>query len=95
VVSLRPVGLLTRLLIPRKVRRVVHPVRTVKRAATPKSVKRARRAMHPVSNADYAVTRSLNTKKSRRPGRQPVYRHGSCPVKHRSPETVAKCKRTY
>jgi hypothetical protein len=95
VVSLRPVGFLTRLLIPRKVRRAVHPVRTVKRAATPKSVRRARRALHPVSNAGYAVTRSLTTKKRRRRGRQPVYRHGSCPVKHGSAETAAKCKRTY
>jgi hypothetical protein len=34
---LLPVGFLTRLIIPRKVRRAVHPVRTVKRAASPRS----------------------------------------------------------
>ena len=32
----------------RRVRRAVHPVRTVKRAASPKVVKKATRAMHPV-----------------------------------------------
>ena len=40
-------GFLSRLLIPRGVRRVAHPGRAVKRAVTPKSVKRARRALHP------------------------------------------------
>jgi hypothetical protein len=34
-------GFLSRLLVPRGVRRAVHPVRTVKRAATPKVVKKA------------------------------------------------------
>jgi hypothetical protein len=33
-------GFLSRLLVPRGVRRATHPVRTVKRAATPKVVKR-------------------------------------------------------
>lgn len=39
-------GFLSRLLVPRSVRRAVHPVRAVKRAATPKAVKKAKRAMH-------------------------------------------------
>jgi hypothetical protein len=89
-----PMGFLSRLLIPRTVRRAAHPVRTAKRTVTPKSIKRARRALHPVSNAGYAITRSLNTKRRRR-GRQPVYRHGTYSVRHRSAETAAKCKRTY
>ena len=79
------------MLVPRSVRRAAHPVRTVKRAATPKVVKRARRAMSPLDNAAYSVTRSLNTK-PRRKSNAPVYRHGSCPVKHRSPEAAAKCR---
>jgi hypothetical protein len=55
-------GFLTRLLIPRGVRRATHPVRSAKRAVTPKSVKKVQRAAHPVSNAKYSVERSLNTK---------------------------------
>jgi hypothetical protein len=86
-------GFLSRVLVPRSVRRAAHPVRTVKRKATPNSVKRIRRAAHPVSNATYSATRSLNTKPRRRP-RSRVYRHGTCPVKHRTPEAAAKCRRT-
>lgn len=87
-------GFLSRLFIPRSVRRAVHPGRAVKRAITPKSAKRARRAMHPLSNAAYGVTRSLNTK-PRRYARQPAYHHGTCTVNHRSLAAAAKCRRTY
>jgi len=93
------VGFLCRLFVPRGVRRAVHPVRTVKRAATPKAVKKATRAMHPVDNAIYGVERSAATslrsgrkRKQRRKGHAPVYRHGTCPVAHRTPEAAAKCR---
>lgn len=59
-------GFLSKMLVPRGVRRAVHPVRTVKRAATPKAVKRMQHAVHPVDNAVYGVQRSLNTKPRRR-----------------------------
>ena len=52
---------MSRLLVPRKGRRAVHPVRAVRRAATPKVVKKARRAMHPIDNAVYGVERSVAT----------------------------------
>jgi hypothetical protein len=84
-------GFLSRLLVPRSVRRTMHPVRTVRRAATPKTVKRARRALSPVSNSIYAVERALNTK-SRTAKRAVVYRHGDCPVRHRTPEAAARCR---
>jgi len=84
------VGFLSRLLVPRGVRRAMHPARTVKRAITPKAVKKARRAMHPVSNATYAFERSLATKQRSR-SLAPVYRHGSCPVKHRSQGAADRC----
>jgi hypothetical protein len=87
------VGFFSRLFIPRSVRRAAHPGRAVKRAVTPKAVKRARRAIHPVSNAVYGVERSLNTKK-RSTSRSPVYHHGTCTVNHRSPDTADKCRRT-
>jgi hypothetical protein len=49
--------------------------------------------MHPVDNAKYSVERSIAT--SLRSGRNrrkaPVYRHGNCPVRHRTPEAAARC----
>lgn len=84
-------GILSRLLVPRGVRRAMHPVRTVKRAATPKSIKRAQRALHPIENAVYSLERSLTTK-PRRKAPAPVYRHGNCRVKHRSYGAAARCR---
>ena len=92
--SLPRMGFLSRMFVPRGVRRAMHPVRTAKSAVTPKSVKRVRRAMHPIDNAVYGIERSLNTKR-RRTSRAPVYRHGTCTVNHRTPEAAAKCRRTY
>lgn len=83
-------GFLSRLLIPRGLRRALHPVRTVKRAATPKIVKRARRSLNPVDNAAYSLTRAMNTKP--RASRGQTFRHGSCPVRHRSRQAAMKCR---
>jgi hypothetical protein len=85
------VGFLSRLLVPRSVRRAVNPVRTLKSAATPKVIKRARRAFSPIDNAVYGLERGLNTK-PRRWSTGIAYRHENCPVKHRSPEAAAKCR---
>lgn len=94
-------GFLSRLLVPRSVRRTMHPVRAVKRASPPKIVKKTERAMHPVDSAIYSVERSAATSlrsgrkkraRARRSGRAPVYRHGSCPVAHRTAQVAAKCR---
>jgi hypothetical protein len=90
-------GFLSRLLVPRSVRRAMHPMRTVKRAATPKAVRKARWAVHPVDNIVYGAERQVITslrsgRQKRRQGRAPVHRHGSCPVAHRSAEAAAKCR---
>lgn len=94
-------GFFSRLLVPRKVRRAVHPVRTARRAVTPKVVKKAGRAVHPLDNAVYGAERSVAASlrsggkrkpAARRKGRAPVYRHGTCPVAHRTPEAAAKCR---
>ena len=84
-------GFFSRMLIPRSVRRAAHPVRTMKSAVTPKPIKSARRALNPVDNVLYGVERSLNTK---RRGSVPAaaYRHGSCPVRHRTPEAAHRCR---
>jgi uncharacterized protein YqhQ len=56
-------GLLTRALVPRSVRRATHPVRTAKSAVTPRVVKQARNVMNPVDSAVYyGIERPLNTK---------------------------------
>jgi hypothetical protein len=87
------VGFISRLLVPRSVRRAMHPGRAVKRAVTPRVVKKASRAMHHIDNAVYSVQRSVATSiRSGRKRKAPVYRHGRCPVSHRSPEAAAKCR---
>jgi len=90
-------GFFTRRLIPRKVRRIAHPIRAVKRAVTPKPVKKVLRGVsivrNPLGNAAYAVERSVFTKKrKKRSSPAPVYRHGKCPIKHRSSEVAMRCK---
>lgn len=83
-------GILSRIFIPRRVRRAVHPKRVIKSALTPTSIKRARRALHPINYATYGAARALRTK---RPSRKPFYKHGSCTVRHRAPEAAARCQR--
>lgn len=86
-------GFFSRLLVPRGVRRAMHPGRAVKRAVTPKVVKKARRAVHPIDNALYSTQRSVATSiRSGRKRKARVYRHGNCPVNHRSPEAAARCR---
>lgn len=82
---------LSRMFIPRGVRRAAHPLRTVRRAVTPKPIKRARRLLHPVDNAVYGLERSLNTKQRVR-GSSTVYRHGNCSVRHRSVGAAERCR---
>lgn len=90
-------GLITRLLVPRSVRRAAHPLRTVKSKATPKSVKRLRRVAHPIDSAVYATERSLTTsfrsgRRRRRGARRPVFTHPGCPIQHRTAETAKRCR---
>lgn len=86
-------GFFSRLLVPRSVRRAVHPGRAVMRAVTPKPIKKARRALHPIDNAVYSVQRSVATSiRSGHKRKSPVYHHGNCPVNHRSPEAAARCR---
>lgn len=68
-------------------------MRSARRAVTPKSVKRIRRAAHPVSNAIYGIERSLTTKPRSRT-RRPVWHHGTCTINHRTEAAAARCRRT-
>ena len=59
----------------------------------PKAVKKATRAMHPIDNAVYSAQRSVATSvRSGRKGKARVYRHGNCPVHHRTPEAATRCR---
>ena len=89
-------------LLPRPARRVMHPVRStagsIKRRATPKPIRKIQYARHPIGTATTAAGRSTRRALSGRSGsrsRSPVYHHGTCTINHRSPETAAKCRRTY
>ena len=84
-------GFLSRMLTPRSVRRATHPVRTLKRVATPKMVKRAQRSLHPIDNAIYGMTRKLNTKPRSR-SQSATFKHGNCQVSHRTPEAAQNCR---
>jgi hypothetical protein len=72
----------------------MHPGRAVRRAVTPKAVRKASRALHPVDNAVYSMQRSAATaiRSGRQKSKAPVFRHGGCPVSHRSAEARAKCR---
>lgn len=60
-------GFITRRLVPRKVRRAAHPIRTAKRAVykatIPRSVRRAvgtaHKVAHPISTAGYAAEKAI------------------------------------
>lgn len=88
-------GFLSRTFVPRSVRKAAHPVRTAKssakRAVTPKSVKKVQRALNPIDSLQYGLERQVTTavRSGGKKSPAPVYRHGSCPVKHRTPEAAA------
>jgi hypothetical protein len=93
-------GFLSRRLVPRRVRRAAHPLRAARRAATPKALKKAAWATHPVDSAVYSMERTAATSlrtstkpraSTRSTGRARIYRRGNCPVAHRSPQAAATC----
>ena len=67
----------------------------VVRFLSPKSVKKASRALTPFDNIQNAVAGSLATllrSLGKRKGWSPVFKHGNCPVNHRTPQAAARCK---
>jgi hypothetical protein len=92
-------GFITRRLVPRQVRRAVHPVRYARSKVTPRPVKKAARATRAITNpigaTAYAAEKAVfGPQKSRRPSNGsggPAKNYGRCPVKHRSHEAVDRC----
>jgi hypothetical protein len=93
------VGFFSRLFIPRSARRAVHPGRAVKRAVTPKVVKKASRAMHPIDNAAYSVQRSVATTirsdGKAQGSRFPAWKLPSQPSQRRSGSTVQESMKNH
>ena len=88
------VGFLSRLIIPRSVRRAVHPVRAIKRELTPRPIKNARRALSPIDNALYGIERSIFTKSGRgSSSNSEKYFHEGCDVAHRTQEAAQRCRK--
>lgn len=98
-------GFLSRTLVPRSVRRAVHPVRSAKRvvrkAVVPKSIRKltytANQLANPLSSISYhaverPITTALRSGSKPRKSTAPVYRHNGCSVKHRTPEAAARCR---
>lgn len=93
-------GLFARLLAARGLRRAGRPGRTAQRGATagrgatPKSIKKPRQVVQPADHAVYSIERSITTwmrgKKKRKTTTE--WRHGKCPVKHRSREAATRCR---
>jgi hypothetical protein len=86
-------------LLPRPVRRAMHPVRSsagsIKRRVTPRPIRKIQYARHPIGTATTHAGRSMRRSLSTGGSRSPVYHHGTCTVNHGSPETAASCRRTY
>jgi len=98
-------GFLTRTFVPRSVRRAASPVRStksaVRRAVVPKPVRKVTygvsQARSPLSAAAYhGIERPLksatSSSKKRSGTRAPVFMHGSCAVRHRTPEAAERCR---
>jgi hypothetical protein len=61
---------------------------------TPKPIKKASRALHPLDNAVYSAQRSVATSiRSGRKRKARVYRHGTCTINHRSQEAMLRCRK--
>ena len=84
-------GFFSRLPIPRGMRRAAHTEPAVTQAAAPEAVEVANGALHPASNG-HPVQASAATIPAGANGKDGVFRHGDCPVNHRSAEAAAKCR---
>jgi hypothetical protein len=73
-------------------RRATHPEPAVTPAATLEAVEVAHPAPRPASNGHPAQHPAAVTTQAEANGKAGVWRHGDCPVNHRSAEAAAKCR---
>ena len=85
-------GFFSRLPVPRGMRRATHPEPPAAPAMAPEAVEVAHHAPHPASNGHSARQPTAANIQPGANGKDGVWRHGDCPVNHRSPEAAAKCR---
>ena len=81
--------------MPLRAGRAKTPGRAIKRTGTPRPIKRAQQKLRPIDNLKYSIERSIATSLRsglKKKGISRVYRHGNCPVNHRTPEAAARCR---
>ena len=81
-------GFFSRLPVPRGMRRAVQPGPAAAPAATPEAVEVAHHVPRAADNGHPVAT----TAQAAANGKAGVWRHGDCPVNHRSAEAAAKCR---
>ena len=85
-------GFFSRLPVPRGLRRAAHPEPTAAPAATPEAIDAAHHAPHAADNGHAVQHSAAATIQAEANGNAGVFRHGDCPVSHRSAEAAAKCR---
>lgn len=81
-------GFFSRLPIPRGRRRATHP----EPAVAPAAAEVAQPAAQAASNGHPVQRSAAGTIQAEANGNAGVFRHGDCPVNHRSAEAAAKCR---
>jgi len=85
-------GFFSRLPVPRGMRRATHPEHAAAPAAAPGPAEVAHAASHAASNGHVVEHSATATIQPGANGKDGIWRHGDCPVNHRSPEAAAKCR---
>jgi hypothetical protein len=81
-------GFFSRLPVPRGMRRAARPAPAV----APEAVEVAQHAPQAASNGHPVQHSAAATIQAEANGNAGVFRHGDCPVNHRSAEAAAKCR---
>ena len=85
-------GFFSRLPVPRGMRRATHPEPAAAQAVAPEAVEVAQPAAQAASNGHPVQHSPVATMQAEANGNAGVFRHGDCPVNHRSAEAAAKCR---
>jgi len=84
-------GFFSRLPVPRGMRRAARP-ETAATPTAPEAVEVAHHAPQAASNGHPVQHSAAATIQAEANGKDGVWRHGDCPVNHRSAEAAAKCR---
>jgi hypothetical protein len=85
-------GFFSRLPVPRGMRRAMHPGQAATPAVAPGAVEVAHHAPRAADNGHSVRHPVATTAQAEANGKAGVWRHGDCPVNHRSAEAAAKCR---